>query len=93
MISKTRQHTWARCGVASIVRVDAWSMLWTKSGIVWSERITLHNILHMEGFTVKPLTLWLIGGHDVLLDTAHVMPPRPNPTRLDGWTGLGDVDY
>ena len=25
----------------------------------------------MEGFTVKPLTLWSIGRHDVLLDTAH----------------------
>ena len=25
----------------------------------------------MEGLAVRPLTLWLIGGHDVLLDTAH----------------------
>ena len=25
----------------------------------------------MEGFVVKPLTLRLIRGHDVLLDTAH----------------------
>ena len=25
----------------------------------------------MKGSTVRPLTLWLIGGHDVLLDAAH----------------------
>ena len=25
----------------------------------------------MEGFAVRPLTLWLIGGHDVLLDIAY----------------------
>ena len=25
----------------------------------------------MEGYAVKPLTLWSIGGHDVLLDAAH----------------------
>ena len=25
----------------------------------------------MEGLVVRPLTLWSIGGHDVLLDTAH----------------------
>ena len=25
----------------------------------------------MEGFAVRPLTLQLIKGHDVLLDTAH----------------------
>ena len=25
----------------------------------------------MEGFVVRPLTLWSIGGYDVLLDTAH----------------------
>ena len=25
----------------------------------------------MEGFAVKPLTLWSIGGHDVLLDATH----------------------
>ena len=29
--------------------------------------------LSMEGFTVRPLTLQSIGGHDVLLDTAHDM--------------------
>ena len=40
-------------------------------GIVWSERITLHNILHMERFAVKPLTLQSIGDHDVLLDITH----------------------
>ena len=28
----------------------------------------------MEGFVVRPLTLWLIGGHDVLLNTAHDLP-------------------
>ena len=33
--------------------------------------IALHNILHMERFAVKPLTLRSIGGHDVLLDTTH----------------------
>ena len=27
--------------------------------------------LSMEGFAIRPLTLWYIGGHDVLLDTAH----------------------
>ena len=27
--------------------------------------------LSMEGFAVRPLTLRSIGGHDVLLDTAH----------------------
>ena len=46
-------------------------MLKTKSGIVWSEKIALHNILHMERFAVKPSTLQLFGGHDVLLDTVH----------------------
>ena len=46
-------------------------MLRTKSGMVWSERISLHNILHMEMFIVKTLSLQSIGGHDVLLDTAH----------------------
>ena len=25
----------------------------------------------MEGFVVRPLTLWSIEGHDVLLDTDH----------------------
>ena len=25
----------------------------------------------MDGFAVRLLTLWSIGGHDVLLDTAH----------------------
>ena len=25
----------------------------------------------MEGFAVRPVTLWSIRGHDVLLDTAH----------------------
>ena len=25
----------------------------------------------MEGLVVRPLTQWSIGGHDVLLDTAH----------------------
>ena len=46
-------------------------MLSTKSSIVWSERIALHNILHMERFVVKPLIPLSIGGHDVLLDTSH----------------------
>ena len=46
-------------------------MLKTKSGIVWSERIALHNLLHMEKFAIKPLTFRLIEGHDMLLDTAH----------------------
>ena len=27
--------------------------------------------LSMEGFAIRPLTLWSIGGCDVLLDTAH----------------------
>ena len=45
-------------------------MLLTKSGMVWSERIALHNILHMKRFVVKPLTLPVNWGHDVLLDTA-----------------------
>ena len=29
------------------------------------------QILSMEGFVVKPLTLWLIGRHDEFLDTAR----------------------
>ena len=28
-------------------------------------------MLSIEGFAVRPLTLWLIEGHDVLLSTAH----------------------
>ena len=28
-------------------------------------------MLSMEGFAVRPLTLWSIGGNDVLLDTSH----------------------
>ena len=43
----------------------------TKSGIAWNQIIALHNMLHMERFAVKPLTLLLIGAHDVLLDNAH----------------------
>ena len=27
--------------------------------------------LSMEGFAIRPMTLWSIVGHDVLLDTAH----------------------
>ena len=27
--------------------------------------------LSMEGLVIRPLTLWSIRGHDVLLDTAH----------------------
>ena len=51
------KHTWARCGVASLVEADAYSMFLTKLGIVWSERKALHGTLHMERFAVKPLTL------------------------------------
>ena len=29
------------------------------------------HMLSREGFVVRPLILRLIGGHDVLLDTAH----------------------
>ena len=46
-------------------------MFLTKSGIVWSERQALHNILHMKRFIVKALTLLENWAHDVLLDTAH----------------------
>ena len=28
-------------------------------------------MLSVEEIVVRPLTLWLIGGHDVLLDTAY----------------------
>ena len=28
----------------------------------------------MEGFAIGLLTLWSIGGHDVLLDAAHDLP-------------------
>ena len=40
-----------------------------------SERKVLHAILSMESFAVKPLTLWSIGGHDVLLDTHDLLKP------------------
>ena len=46
-------------------------MFLTKSGIVWSARKALHNILHMKRYVVKPLTHLENWGHDVLLDTAH----------------------
>ena len=28
----------------------------------------------MEGYAVRPLTLWSIRGHDLLLDAAHDLP-------------------
>ena len=49
-------------------RQDKYTWASSSSG---SRCIALHNILHMERFSVQPLTLRSIGGHDVLLDTAH----------------------
>ena len=46
-------------------------MLGSKSVIVCSGRIEVHNILHMERFVIKLLILRSIRGHDVWLDTTH----------------------
>ena len=34
----------------------------------------MHDICLWEGYAVRPLTLWSIGGHDVLLDTNLDLP-------------------
>ena len=52
--------------------------------------IALHSILHMERFAVKPLTLYLFGGHDMLLDTAHdLLESKVDSSGLLNWKPNG----
>ena len=51
----------------------------------------LRMMRSMKGFAVRPLTLLSIGGHDVLLDTAHDLldtsvEPSGQHNRMPNWS-------